>query len=98
MGNTKEISLQEQLYKVEERVVESGAGVRGKNQWTKVRLGWNDIYPRTNPGEMRSYSAPITATSDTMTLFIRAWKKWPVGWGELDVDLDSISLTGYTAP
>jgi len=82
--------------------IQCGVDYNGGTDWTAVTewfdVGWNDIYPRTNPGEMRSYSASITATSDTMTIFIRAWKKWPVGWGELDVNLDSISLTGYTAP
>jgi len=78
--------------------VQYGIDYNGGTDWTAVAdwidVGWNVIYPRTKPGPMLSYSTSITATSDRLTLFIRVWKKWPVGWGELDVNIDGVSLKG----
>ncbi|MFQ6015160.1 MAG: hypothetical protein ACE5NP_06930 [Anaerolineae bacterium] len=60
-----------------------------------VEVSWDTGYPRTAPGAMQSYSASFTAPSNTITLCIRAWKKWGTAGRELDVNLDGISLKGY---
>jgi hypothetical protein len=43
---------------------------------------------------METYTTTLTATSDRLTLFIRAWKKWGTVERELDVNFDAISLKG----
>jgi LysM repeat protein len=60
--------------------------------WTDV--GWDTYYERTNPGSFSSFGANVTAEADYLTIYIRVWKKWGVGYQELDVNLDAISLTG----
>ena len=36
----------------------------------------------------------MTAESDYVTIYIRAWKKWGVANEEIDINFDSISLVG----
>lgn len=57
-------------------------------------MPWDTIYPRLVPGAFLSYRAPLVASGDTITLFIRVWKKWGTVERELDVNLDNISLVG----
>lgn len=57
-------------------------------------VGWDTYYERTNPGSFSTFGTNLTADSDYITIYIRVWKKWGVGYQELDVNLDSISLTG----
>ncbi|MEA3346215.1 MAG: LysM domain-containing protein [Chloroflexota bacterium] len=73
-----------------------GTDWRGVDNW--VIVPWDEVYPRTQPGDMMSYHTSFTAQTERLTLFIRVWKKWPSGNGELILNLDSISLKGYTAP
>ena len=79
--------------------IQWGADYTGGTDWKAVGtwtdLGWNKEYPRLAPGAMDTYTTVITAPSDKMTLFIRAWKKWPTGQREFDIDLDGLSLTGF---
>ncbi len=64
--------------------------------WTKVgawvTVPWNTIYLRTSPGPMLHYGVRFVAPSSTVTLFIRAWKKWPTSNRELDTNIDSVKL------
>lgn len=68
--------------------------------WTSVtnwqELPWDTIYVRTSPGEFMTHKATFVAPSSTITLFIRAWKKWPTTGRELDVNLDAIALRACT--
>ncbi|MCD6290249.1 MAG: LysM peptidoglycan-binding domain-containing protein [Anaerolineae bacterium] len=68
----------------------------GGLDWTQVtnwvELPWDTIYTRTAPGDPLSYKTTFVAPSSRVTIFIRAWKKWPTVGRELDVDLDAITL------
>jgi len=61
-------------------------------QWTGVC--WNKEYPRLAPGPVLTYVTEITAPSDTITLFIRGWKKWATLHREFDLTVDGVSLFG----
>jgi nucleoid-associated protein YgaU len=58
-----------------------------------VELPWDTIYTRTAPGAMSSFSARFQAPSDSVVIAFSALKKWGTVQRELDVNLDSISLT-----
>ncbi|MBI5302075.1 MAG: hypothetical protein HY868_08060 [Chloroflexi bacterium] len=66
--------------------------------WTRVTnwqtMPWTTEY-RDLPTKINSYSAIFFAPSDTVTLFFRAWKKWPTGNREFLVNLDALSVAGY---
>jgi len=62
-----------------------------------VELPWDEIYLRTDPGPMLSYSTRIQAPGQHVIIGIRAWKKWGTAQRELDVNLDAIRLTGCPA-
>ncbi len=66
--------------------------------WTE--LPWDNIYVRTAPGGMSSFSARFTAPAGKVVVAFRAWKKWGTAQRELDVNLDAIKLvacaTGVT--
>jgi hypothetical protein len=55
-------------------------------------LPWDEISLRTDPGAFSTHTAHLVAPSQPLTLFIRAWKKWPISGGELAVNLDGIAL------
>lgn len=59
--------------------------------WTSMNLG--TIYPRTEPGNMGSYSAQFKAESHSIVLFLRGWKKWGITDVEMDLNFDAIRLT-----
>jgi hypothetical protein len=79
--------------------VQYGIDYGGGTSWQAVAdwqdIGLNTEYPRLSPGPYYTYTAWITPTSDTMTLFIRGWKKWAQPYREFDLDLDGLSLSGY---
>ncbi len=78
--------------------VEWGYEPSGGTDWRTVsnwvEIPWDTVYPRLEPGSMDTYTASFVAPSSTVTLFIRAWKKWGTAERELDVNLDAISLKG----
>ena len=78
--------------------VEVGWSAGQKADWAAVKnwqdTGWYNYYERTAPGTLQSYSTPIMAEDDYITVYIRAIKKWGVPEEELDINLDAISLTG----
>lgn len=78
--------------------VEYGIDYDGGDDWKAVtewyELPWNKVHPRLTPGSMESFSTSIKATSDRLTLYVRAWKKWGTAMRELDVNVDAISLKG----
>lgn len=66
--------------------------------WTRVSnwvdVGWDNYYPRESPGGFSAYATKLTAEADHITIYVRVWKKWGVGEEEIDVNLDTITLTG----
>jgi hypothetical protein len=105
-GETYELSLHGMMRVLEDDPdmegynyrVQYGIDHNGGQDWKAVsewyELPWNTVYPRLTPGSMDSYSTSIEATSNRLTLFVRAWKKWGTAMRELDVNLDAISLKG----
>ena len=72
----------------------------GDTGWAKVSnwqiLDIGSIYPRTSPGAMATATVKFTAPSSEIVLFVRGWKKWATSETEMDLNLDSISLSGCT--
>jgi hypothetical protein len=71
----------------------------GNEDWeaveTWVELPW-DEEPRTSPASVTGFvinseETTFTAAGDSVTIFFRAWKKWP-GPGEGNYNLDAIRL------
>lgn len=66
--------------------------------WTRVSnwtdVGWDNYYPREAPGGFSTYSTKLMAEADYVTIYVRAWKKWGIGEEEIDINLDTIALTG----
>lgn len=58
--------------------------------WTE--LPWDNIYVRTAPGSMSSFSARFAAPAGKTLVAFRAWKKWGTAQRELDVNLDAIKI------
>jgi hypothetical protein len=77
--------------------VQVGTLAGGDGDWRKVRnwsdVGWNDYYARTAPGAFSRSTTLFVPQTDTLTIFIRVWKKWGMPQEELNVNLDAISLT-----
>ncbi|MGD8627005.1 MAG: hypothetical protein PVJ34_20895 [Anaerolineae bacterium] len=63
-----------------------------------VEIPWDEVYPRLSPGSMDEYETTFVAPSEQLTLFFRGWKKWAITEQEFDLNLDAISLTGYSEP
>jgi len=68
----------------------------GWADWTRVtnwqELPWDAISLRTDPGPFQTYRATFIAPASQVTIFLRAWKKWPTTGRELDVNIDAVSL------
>jgi len=79
--------------------VQYGIDFSGATNWQSVGewkdIGLNDEYPRLSPGPYYTFTTWITPTSDSLTLFIRGWKKWANPFREFDLDIDGLSLRGY---
>ena len=58
-----------------------------------VELPWDEAALYVVPAELYTYTTEITPTSDSITLYVRAWNKWPV-FAESQYTLDDLSLTG----
>jgi len=105
-GETYELSMHGMLRALEDDPDREGYNYRvqygidygGGDDWRAVtewyELPWNTVHPRLTPGSMESFSTSINATSNRLTLFVRAWKKWGTAQRELDVNVDAISLKG----
>lgn len=65
----------------------------GDESW--VELPWDEqpLHDPTGSYRIGTYETTITAKSDQLTVFIRAWKKW-INNGSGIFDLDEISLVG----
>ncbi|TKJ30665.1 MAG: hypothetical protein CEE40_03990 [Chloroflexi bacterium B3_Chlor] len=63
------------------------------DDWTDIP--WDTVYPRIAPaGEMDSFCMNVKAESNSLTLFIRLWKKWPTGYREVLLNADDITFKG----
>jgi hypothetical protein len=51
-------------------------------------------FPLDRPGLFQSYAHGVTPTSNELTVFIRAWKKFPTTGQEARINLDAVSLLG----
>lgn len=82
--------------------VEVGYTHGPQTDWQHVKnwqdVGWDDYYERTKPGGFSGFMGQIKAKEETLTLYIRVWKKWGVPNEEIDVNLDAISLVGMVDP
>ncbi len=82
-------------------ILQYGIDYDGGADWQAVTK-WIDLpfpeYPREDPNASNvynygTYTTKITPTGNRLTLFIRAWKKWPDLF-EGNFDIDAISLQG----
>ncbi|MFZ1752724.1 MAG: LysM peptidoglycan-binding domain-containing protein [Caldilineaceae bacterium] len=64
------------------------------NNWQILDLG--PTYDRTAPGPMGTATVKFTAPASDIVVFLQGWKKWGTTETEMDLNLDSISLTGCT--
>jgi len=60
--------------------------------WKAVDLG--TVNPVDNPPALLTYRVQFVAPSNSITLFLRGWSKWPISEQELDLNLDVISIRG----
>ncbi|NLG50311.1 MAG: hypothetical protein GX552_09405 [Chloroflexi bacterium] len=58
-----------------------------------VEVPWRE-WPRLQPGKIESFSQSVTPTSNKLTVFIRAWKKFPTIGQEGNINIDAVSLLG----
>ncbi len=58
-----------------------------------VEMPWHE-WPRLSPGAFQSYSRAVTPTSNKLTVFIRAWKKFPTVGQEGNINIDAVSFLG----
>jgi hypothetical protein len=61
-----------------------------------VELPWDEQLLNSAATQFYSYTTTIRPTADKLTLFVRAWNKWPDP-GEAQYTLDSFSLVGPTS-
>jgi len=82
-----------------------GIDYQGGTDWRAANIVWIELMwdeqPRTAPPSpagyrFDSYTTTVKAQTDRLTLFIRAWKKWPGPW-EANYNLDAVSLVGAPA-
>lgn len=85
-------------------VLQYGIDYKGGNNWQTV-TDWVSLplpeHPREDPNATNTYkygtyTVKIVPTNNTLTLFIRAWKKWP-DLNEGNFDIDGITLKGLGA-
>ena len=74
-----------------------GFDLKGGQDWedvTKwVELPWDEQLRIQDSFRFDAYTTTLTAKTDKLTVFVRAWKKWADG-GEGDYDVDDIRLVG----
>ncbi len=79
-------------------VVQVGWTLGPQPNWAAVTnwqdTGWYDYFERESPGALSSFTTNIRADYDYITLYVRVWQKWGIPDQELNVNLDTITLTG----
>jgi len=80
--------------------IEWGVDYEGRGYWPVVEewsdTGWNDITLKDRSPIINYITLPIEAQTDKLTLFIRAWTKWPTQ-PIAKFYVDGVSLTGPIA-
>jgi hypothetical protein len=78
-----------------------GIDPQGGTDWTAVSawidLEWDDQPIDLASPTMGGYTTVITPESESLTLFIRGWSKWPVMYSRSEFFADNVSLTGPTS-
>lgn len=81
--------------------VQFGYSVGRQANWRTVTnwvdVGWDMYDNRLHPTDFNSFQAKFIAQESSVTIYIRVWKKWGTTNEEIDINLDSISLTRTTA-
>jgi hypothetical protein len=74
-----------------------GFDLKGGQDWETVKdwveLPWDEQLRLQDSFRFDTYTTTVTAKSDKLTVFVRAWKKWADA-GEGDYDVDDIRLMG----
>jgi len=74
-----------------------GFDLKGGQDWQAVQnwveLPWDEQLRLQDSFRFDTYTTTLTANSEQLTVFIRAWKKWSDA-GEGDYDVDDVSLVG----
>jgi hypothetical protein len=74
-----------------------GFDLKGGQDWEAVQdwveLPWDEQLRLQDSFRFETYTTTLTASSDKLTVFVRAWKKWGDA-GEGDYNLDDVSLVG----
>jgi hypothetical protein len=77
--------------------MQTGFDLKGGQDWQAVQdwveLPWDEQLRLQDSFRFETYTTTLTANSDKLTVFIRAWKKWGDA-GEGDYNLDDVSLVG----
>jgi hypothetical protein len=74
-----------------------GFDLNGGQDWEKVtkwvEVPWDEQRRLQDSFRFDAYTTTLTAKTDKLTVFVRAWKKWADS-GEGDYDVDDIRLVG----
>jgi hypothetical protein len=74
-----------------------GFDLKGGQDWQVVQnwveLPWDEQLRLQDSFRFETYTTTLTANTEKLTVFIRAWKKWADA-GEGDYDVDDVSLVG----
>ena len=107
-GEDYELTLHGLIRSAEGRVEDSGWGYRmewgidtkGRDSWEVVEewydTGWDEQILDADSYTIQEHKATITPPEDSLTLFIRGWRKWGSQDQDRDVDfvIDGLSLVG----
>ena len=78
--------------------IQWGIDPKGRDSWEVVQewydTGWDDQPLDATSYTINEYKATIIPTEDTLTLFIRGWRKWGTQDREVDFVIDGVSLVG----
>jgi len=78
--------------------IQWGIDPKGRDSWEVVRewydTGWDDQPLDADSYTINEYKATIVPTQDTLTLFVRGWRKWPREGHKVDFVIDGVSLVG----
>ncbi len=66
------------------------------DNWQVIPWGHTDY--RESPTKMNSFSTVLFAPAETLTIYLRGWKKWAFGNREFLLNLDDVSFAGYKEP
>jgi hypothetical protein len=75
-----------------------GIDSQGGTDWAAVGawsdLGWDDQAIDLSSPTIGTYTTTLTSETESLTLFVRGWSKWPVMHSRSEFFVDNVSLTG----